>query len=74
MELRLNPEQQARLHNLASRTGRNPEQMLKQALDHMLDYDERFLVAVEEGREFVRRGELLEHDQVVERIENILRF
>ena len=73
MEVHLNPEQEARLHDLASRTGRNPEQMLEQAVDRMLDYDEHFLAAVEEGRAAARRGELLEHDEVVERIENMLR-
>ncbi len=50
MEVHLNPEQEARLHQLASRPGRNPEQMLEQAVDRMLDYDEHFLAAVEEGR------------------------
>jgi predicted transcriptional regulator len=73
MEVHLNPEQEARLHQLASRTGMNPEQMLEQAVDRMLDYDEHFLAAVEEGRAAARRGELLEHDEVVERIENMLR-
>jgi predicted transcriptional regulator len=37
----------------------------------MLDYDERFLAAVEQGRAAARRGELVEHDEVVERIERM---
>jgi predicted transcriptional regulator len=39
----------------------------------MLDCDEHFLAAVEEGRAAARRGELLEHAEAVERIEQILR-
>lgn len=34
---------------------------------------ERFLAAVEEGRASARRGDLLEHDEVVERIEQKFR-
>ncbi len=37
----------------------------------MLDYDERFLAAVEEGRASARRGGLLDHEEVVERIERM---
>lgn len=73
MEVRLNPEQQARLQQLASRTGKNPAQVVEEAVDRMLDYDEHFLAAVEEGRADACRGELLEHDEVVERIEQMFR-
>ena len=40
----------------------------------MLDFEPRFLDAVEEGRASARRGELLEHDEVVKRIEQTLRL
>lgn len=73
MEVRLSPDKQARLQEIASRTGKNPEQMVEEAVDRMLEYEESFARAVEEGRSSARRGELLEHDDVVERIEKILR-
>jgi predicted transcriptional regulator len=73
MEVHFTPEQEARLHQFATRTGKNPEQVVEEAVHRMLDYDERFLAAVEEGRAAARRGDLLEHDQVVERIEQMLR-
>ena len=47
--------------------------MVEEAVDRMLEYDERFIAAVEEGRSSARRGELLEHDEVVERIDKLLR-
>ena len=45
----------------------------KEAVDRMLECDERFLAAVEEGRASARRGDLVEHDEVVERIEQMFR-
>lgn len=38
----------------------------------MLEYDSHLAEAVEEGRAAARRGELLEHDEVVQRIERVL--
>ena len=73
MEVHFTPEQQTRLQQVAMRTGKNPEQLIEAAVDRILDYDEHFLSAVEEGRAAARRGDLLEHDEVVERIEQMLR-
>ncbi len=73
MEVHLNPEQEIRLHQLATRTGKQPEQVLGDAVDRMLEYDEHLLAAVEEGRAAARRGELLEHDEVVSRIEQMFK-
>jgi len=76
MEVRLSPDKQARLQEIATRVGKNTEQMVEEAVDLMLEHlehEERFFAAVEEGRSSARRGELLEHDEVVERIEKILR-
>ena len=39
----------------------------------MLEYDERFIAAVEEGRASARLDDLLEHEEVVERIERMFR-
>ena len=73
MEVHLTPDKEARLNEVAARTGKNAEQIVVEAVDRMLEYDERFVAAVEEGRASARRGNLLEHDEVVERIERMLR-
>ncbi len=73
MEVHFTPEQEARLNEVAARTGREPERVIEQAVDRMLEYDERFLAFVEEGRAAARDGDLLEHDEVVERIDQLLR-
>ena len=72
MEVILSPEKEAKLKHFASRTGRQPSQLVAEAVDRMLEYDSRFIEAVEEGRAAVRRGDLLEHDEVVARIEQTL--
>jgi len=47
--------------------------VVEEAVDRMLEYEARFAEAVEEGRAAARRGDLLEHDEVVERIEQMFR-
>ena len=71
MEVQLSPEKQARLQDVATRTGREAAQLVAEAVDRMLEYDARFIEAVEEGRAAARRGELVEHDEVVARIEGM---
>ena len=39
----------------------------------MLEYNARFVEAVEEGRAAARRGDLVDHDEVVARIEQTFR-
>ena len=73
MEVNLSPDKEARLRQLATRTGKDAEQVVEEAVDRMLEYDERFLAAVEEGRASARKGDLLEHDEVVKRIEQMFR-
>jgi predicted transcriptional regulator len=46
---------------------------VEEAVDRKLEYEIRFLEAVEAGREAARRGKLLEHDAVVQNIEQIFR-
>ena len=72
MEVKLSSEKEARLQHFATRTGRQPSQLIAEAVDRMLESDARFIEAVEVGRAAARRGELLEHDEVVSRIEAML--
>jgi predicted transcriptional regulator len=73
MEVHFSPDKEARLQQLAARTGKDTAQVVEEAVDRMLEYDVRFLEAVEEGRAAARRGDLLEHDAVVDEIEQIFR-
>jgi len=73
MEVNLSPDKDAKLRQFATRTGKDAAQVVVEAVDRMLEYDEPFLAAVEEGRASAHRGDLLEHDEVVERIEQMFR-
>jgi predicted transcriptional regulator len=73
MEVHLSPDKEARLQQFAARTGKDTAQLVEEAVERMLEYDARFLDAVEVGRADARRGDLLDHDEVVERIEQTFR-
>lgn len=72
MEVRFSPDKEARLRDFATRTGKDAAQIVEEAVDRMLEYDACFIEAVKEGRAAARRGDLLEHDVVVERVEKLL--
>jgi predicted transcriptional regulator len=69
MEVSLTREQELSLAQVAARTGRTPEQLLRDALDAILAHEQRFAGAVEEARQAAHRGELLDHDELVARFE-----
>jgi len=74
MEVHLTPEKETQLQQLARRTGKGTAELVQDAVDRLLEYDTHFIEAVEQGRAAARRGELVEHDAVVERIERMLRL
>ena len=72
MEVHLTPEQQGRLIQLASRTGKDAEQVVLEAVDRMLEDEARFAEAVRRGFDSLDRGEHVEHEEVGARIERLL--
>jgi predicted transcriptional regulator len=69
MEVRFAPEKEERLHRLAAQQGRGAEELVQEAVDRMLEYETWFIAEVEKGLAQVDRGEVLDHDEVVRRIE-----
>jgi predicted transcriptional regulator len=65
-------ELQARLDGLARRTGRDVETLAQEALERYTDYEAWFLEQVEIGLAAAEAGQLLEHDEVVARVERRL--
>ena len=61
MNIRITPEQESRLADLASRTGKDA------------DEDARFLKAVEEGFTSLDRGQFVTHEEVRARLDRVLR-
>jgi predicted transcriptional regulator len=73
MEVNFSPEKEALLHQLAVRTGKDTAALVQEAVDRLLDYDEWFIHEVEKGLAQATRGKLIDHEEVVKRIENHLK-
>lgn len=69
MEIHLTPEKEAQLRQFAARTGQDTAQVIEEAVDRLLDHDAWFKREVEKGQAQAVRGELIDHDEVVRRIE-----
>lgn len=72
MEVHLTPDQQARLTQLASRIGKEAEQVVLEAVDRMLEDETRFAEEVRRGFASLDRGESVDHDEVGARIDRLL--
>ena len=69
MILKVPPELEAKLARLAAQTGRTVEQVALDLLASSVDHEEWFRHQVEKGRTSAREGRLLDHDEVVDRID-----
>lgn len=72
MELDLSPELQAKLDEVAAQRGRDAKSLVKEAVERLVDYDAWFVREVEKGLAEIERGDVLEHDEVGARLENLL--
>ena len=69
MEVHLTPEKEALLEQMAARMGKNTVDLVQEAVDRLLDYDAWFVQEVEKGLAQAARGELIDHEDLVARIE-----
>jgi len=73
MEVHFTPEQEARLVQIATQAGTDPERLVKDVLARYLDDEARFLAAVEKGLAAAERGEFIEEEEMDARIERMFR-
>jgi len=73
MEIHLTPEKEALLRQVAARTGQDAAQVLQEAVARLLDHDTWFVREVEKGQLQAGKGDLMEHDEVIARIERRLK-
>ena len=73
MEIHLTPEQEARLSQIATKTGTDAERLVKDAALRLLQEDARFRAAVREGIAQADRGEFIEEEDMDARLEQMLR-
>ena len=71
MEVRLTPEQEARLTQMATEAGTDPERLVKDVVLRYLDDEAQFLAAVEKGLAAAERGEFIEEDEMDARVERM---
>jgi predicted transcriptional regulator len=73
MEVHFTAEQEARLAEIASTAGTDPERLVKEAALRLLQEDARFRAAVREGVAQADRGEFIEEEEMDARLEQALR-
>jgi predicted transcriptional regulator len=73
MEVHFTPEQEARLAEIASTAGTDPERLVKDAALRLLQEDTSSLAAVREGVAQADRGEFIEEEEMDARLEQMLR-
>src|ERR1700683_321904 len=64
MEVRLQPEQEAQLAQIAAQRGLNPDELAQQVLNLYLEDDKCFIEATNVGVAAAERGDFVEHDEV----------
>jgi predicted transcriptional regulator len=72
MEVRLPPDQEARLAALAARDGRDVNELAQEAIARLLDDDARFAEAVKRGIAAADRGDFVPSEEVWASVERIL--
>jgi predicted transcriptional regulator len=73
MELHFTTEQEAQLSQIATKSGTDPEQLVKAAALRLLEEESRFRAAVREGIAQADRGEFIEEEEMDARFEEMLR-
>jgi predicted transcriptional regulator len=73
MEVHFTPEQEAQLAQIATKSGTDTEQLVKDAALRLLAEDAHFHAAVREGIEQADRGQFIEEEEMDARFEEMLR-
>ena len=72
-QVNIPPNLQAKLEHIAEKQGCALESLVNEAIERLVEYDEWFIRQVEKGLGQVERGELMDHEEVVSRMENFIR-
>jgi predicted transcriptional regulator len=72
MEVHFTPEQEAQLGRIAGYSGTDTERLVKDAALRVVEEDSQIRAGIHRGIEQADRGELMNHDDVKDRIERLL--
>jgi predicted transcriptional regulator len=73
MEVHFSPDVETQLQQVASASGKDPEQLVKETVTRMLENQARFIAGVQLGIAQADRGEVVEHQEVINRVERLFR-
>jgi predicted transcriptional regulator len=73
MDIRLQPEKEAQLAEIAAQRGLTADELVRQVLSRYLENDEHFVQAVNLGLAAAERGDFVEHEEVGKKLKRILR-
>lgn len=72
MEVRLQPEKEAQLAQIAAQRGLDRDELALQVLSRYLEDDKHFVEAVNLGVAAAARGDFVEHEEVGKKLKKIL--
>jgi predicted transcriptional regulator len=72
MEVRLQPEKEAHLAQIAAQRGIDPGELVQHVLSRYLEDDTHFVEVVNLGLAAAARGEFVEHEEVGKKLKEIL--
>jgi predicted transcriptional regulator len=72
MEVRLQPEKEAQLAEIAAQRGLEPDELAQQVLSRYLEDDTHFIEAVNRGLAAAERGDFVEHEEVGRKLKQML--
>lgn len=73
MEIRLQPDKEEQLAQIAAQRGLKTDELAQQVLSHYLEDDTRFIEAVNLGVAAAERGDFVEHAEVGKKLKQMLR-
>ncbi|HEY6253973.1 MAG TPA: hypothetical protein VI685_28795 [Candidatus Angelobacter sp.] len=73
MEIHFKPELEHKLKQIASQSGRQAGQIVEELVETYFEHDQWFRQEVGKGLAQLDRGEFLEHDEVMARIDQMFR-
>ena len=71
MEIHFTPHTEAQLKEFAARKGKDAAQVVEETVSNMLQRQARFIEGVKRGIESADRGDLIDHEDVVSRIDRL---
>lgn len=72
MEVHLPHDQEAHLNDIAAKTGRGTDELVREAVARLLGHHEWFKQQVQIGIDQIERGEFIEEEEMDARVERLL--